>query len=154
MTIATYAGIPLEGQSSITWAMTTGVNPYVTSITVSNGTAAAIAKAMEDFYYSEININGDEFKKVYLVRIEPASHQNSSIVLADQRWKWGRDTLRNRGFNVRRRIGDKYMLGEQPENAVLVDKYFYHLKVGFEYPIEYYKGDGSILMDIDNDKTD
>ena len=47
MTIATYAGIPLEGQSPITWAMTTGVTPYVTSITVSNGTAAAIAKVME-----------------------------------------------------------------------------------------------------------
>ena len=125
MTIATYAGIALEGQSSITWAMTTGVTPYVTSITVSNGTAAAIAKVMEDFFYSEININGDEFKEVYLVRIEPASHQNSRIVLADKRWLWGRDELPNRGFNVRRRIGDKYMLGEQPENAVLVDKYFY-----------------------------
>ncbi len=125
---ASYAFEDLEGFGPITWGLSVGVSPYVTSIEVSVALADKIVEG-------GILIDGraplwiggdpgDEFEHIYLVRVEPVEKYTSRLILADRRWLWPRDHI-EMGFNVRRRIGDVFMFGDQPENAELVDKFKY-----------------------------
>jgi hypothetical protein len=48
-------------------------------------------------------------------------------------------------------ISDKYLEQGIKKIDDLIDLYKYHLSVGFDYPADYYKGNGSILLDLEDD---
>lgn len=148
-----YAGVILDGHASITWSLTAGVTPFVTSIEVSVETAEKVAsnfatdtgglfllpdlgdgilqpiEAIDESYNARqavearlkrLELNGDIFEGVHLVRIEPAQKYTRRLILADRRWLWTRQHI-ERGYNVRRHLGEKVMVGDDPITAPLVD---------------------------------
>ena len=128
MSKCTYAGLTLEGHRSITFGLSVGVDPYIATVEVSTLLAERIVELVEGSATpgaATLDLNGDVFEEVYLVRVEPAQRYTRRLVLADRRWFWSRRTTPQRGYNVRRRVGDKYVDGNRIENARIAPIYKY-----------------------------
>ena len=127
-TKCTYAGLTLEGHSPITFGLSVGVDPFITTIEVSTELAERVVATVENSETrgaAALDLNGDVFEQVYLVRVEPAQRYTRRLILADRRWYWSRRTTEQRGYNVRRRVGDKYVEGNRIENARIAPIYKY-----------------------------
>ena len=127
-TKCTYAGLTLEGHAPITFGLSVGVDPFITTIEVSTELAERVVATVERSETpgaAALDLNGDVFEQIYLVRVEPAQRYTRRLILADRRWYWSRRRSKGRGYNVRRRIGDKYVEGNRLENARLAPIFEY-----------------------------
>ena len=127
-TKCTYAGLTLEGHAPITFGLSVGVDPFITTIEVSTELAERVVATVENSETpgaAALDLNGDVFEQVYLVRVEPAQRYTRRLILADRRWHWSRRRSEGHGYNVRRRIGDKYVEGNRLENARLAPIFEY-----------------------------
>lgn len=104
MPVVTYDGVPLLGADTIVWGLTSGTDPFTTSVEVEAGIAQALAQKM--VRPLDLVIEGATFRKVYLMEVHAgATPFTRRLILADRRWRWARTWIRKK-FNWRRRTGN------------------------------------------------
>lgn len=105
MSKANVSGVPLLASMSVSWSLTTGVAPFVTTVHVD----ASEASRMESMLGKEVTLDLDGVKVERLTLIQRVSSPApwvASFQIADRRWLWQREWILRR-FNVPRRTGTK-----------------------------------------------
>lgn len=125
----TLDGVPLAGNQSIVWRLTTGVQPYMTIFTVHQSDWQQLkAKKGKPLTLSITDSRGAkvDVEKVYILHEAPSDAPvRVSFVVADKRWLWAYNLVA-RDFNVPRKTGTKTVSrASLPELQVNVDAFDY-----------------------------
>jgi len=127
----TLGGVPLAGSSTIVWKFTTGVHPYITTMSVHTETWEKRLKAKKGGRLQLVIINSygnkTTIEDLYILHETPnAKPKMTSFLVADRRWRWDR-TLIVRDYNISKRTGDKNFDNKTIpiDNKVTTDKYDY-----------------------------
>lgn len=125
MTVATLAGVALDGSNAITWEQITGTDPGVALITLERKRAQAIFDASGgepvSMQLGERRIDG-----LYVTSLGPGGGPNTrTLVVKDQRWLW-QQTLLHCVFNKRVRTPLRRLRGEgDPVNRPVTPDFIY-----------------------------
>lgn len=125
----TLGGVPIAATSGIAWQLTTGVSPYVTSMTVHKSKWSEIeGKIGQPLTLEIVDSRGviTKIEKVYVLHKSPSdSPHRVNFVVADKRWKWPYKIV-VRDFNMPRKTGDRTAANTVPvETQSVVDIYDY-----------------------------
>jgi len=136
---ATLGGQPLAG--TVSWGLTTGVRPFVTTVTMSRGALAAllasgagaggastpgggsVPKKPVDLVLSSGG-RSKTFRGIYILHQSPGpSPAVAAVTIADRRWLWP-NCLYRRFLNIRRKSGTKRLLSPNALDPMTIDPKF------------------------------
>jgi hypothetical protein len=126
----TLGGIVLAGNSSISWKLQTGVQPYTAIMSVPvNDWSDVQRKILKPVDLEIIDSQGTRttIRDLFILhRVASDSPHRASFLVADRRWKWSRNLV-VRDYNVLKKTGDRVAKGEirPASKAVSVDQYDY-----------------------------
>lgn len=125
MTIATLAGIPLDGTGAIRWSQTVGTDPDVTILSLERKRAEAIFAAAGGQPVA-MQLGERKLERLYVTSMGPGgSPHTRTLVVKDERWLW-QQTLIRASFNKRSRTPIKKLKGEgDPVNQPAVATFLY-----------------------------
>lgn len=112
MSKANLSGVPLLASASVSWSLTTGVAPFVTTIHAD----ISEASRLESMLGQEVtlDLDGVQIDKLTLIqRVSSPAPWVASFQIADRRWLWQREWILRR-FNVPRRTGSRAVLDGAP----------------------------------------
>lgn len=129
-TIATIGDVPLAAEQPIVWQLTTGAQPFSTTMQVH----VSDWPKLQELFGKPTTLHVEDARGTkftaqnvtILHRIPTDEAFRVSFVVSDLRWKWNR-TLVCRDYNVTKKTGDRDVVGNvKPiETQVVVDEYDY-----------------------------
>lgn len=110
---ATLGGIPLDATDQ-SWSESVGIRPYQRAFQVSAaGAAQLFAKGVVDYVHQAEGHKKVTYKNLSVLSVQPGpTPAQSLVIVADDRWKWGRTHILRR-YNVRRRTPDVRRLSQE-----------------------------------------
>lgn len=125
---ATLGPVNLAAVGTITWQITSGVQPYTTTLTCHRDDWPVLESQIGErlnLKFTDSRGRDVEIRGVYIMEQAPSSSPNHvSFRVADKRWRWPYEMIA-RDYNMARKTGDRTPYGELAVNQVAVDQYDY-----------------------------
>lgn len=118
----------LAATGTITWQITTGVQPYTTTLSCHRKDWPVLEGQIGErlnLKFTDSRGKGVEIRGVYILEQAPSSTPNTvSFRVADKRWRWPYELIA-RDYNMTRKTGDRTAYGDLATTQVSVDQYDY-----------------------------
>jgi hypothetical protein len=126
---ATLGPVSLAAVGTITWQITTGVQPYITTLSCHRSDWQVLEGQIGERLNLKItDARGEEIeiRGVYILEQAPSTTPNLvSFRVADKRWRWSYELIA-RDFNMVRKTGDRTPFGQGPAGTgVATDQFEY-----------------------------